>query len=152
MLYLTTFEEEPEHPLDPEDELLSVWPTVLSLKTDGCNIIPLKRTTWKILKGEILHLGLNKFLKKRREWKGTYPMSPLGGKLPETRITCSSRGSVKDRPEVLMLGMHFDMSIWSWYSLLLSLKVKVKLLKLSWCTIHANSCPLLPLRCIDGTK
>ena len=38
-------------------------------------------------------------------------MAPSGEKLPETRVTCSSGGSIKDRPEILMLGMHFDMSI-----------------------------------------
>ena len=38
-------------------------------------------------------------------------MAPLGDKLPETKVTCSSEGSVKDRPDILMLGMHFDMSI-----------------------------------------
>ena len=69
-------------------------------------------------------------------------MAPSGDKLPETRVACSSGGSVKDRPEILMLGIHFVMSIWSWYSLLLSLKVKVKWLKLSWCAIHANLYPL----------
>ena len=47
------------------------------------------------------------FKKKR----GTYPMAPSGDKLPETKVTCSSGGSVKDRPDILVLGMHFVMSI-----------------------------------------
>ena len=38
-------------------------------------------------------------------------MAPLGDKLPETRVTCSSGGSVEDRPEILMLGIHLVMSI-----------------------------------------
>ena len=38
-------------------------------------------------------------------------MAPSGDKLPETRVTCSSKESVKDRPEILMLGIHFVMSI-----------------------------------------
>ena len=38
-------------------------------------------------------------------------MAPLGGKLLKSNITCSFRGSIKDKPEILMLGMHVDMSI-----------------------------------------
>ena len=45
------FEEGPEHPLDTWGGLLSVWPTVLNLETDGGNIIPLKMTIQKIFKG-----------------------------------------------------------------------------------------------------
>ena len=51
ILYLTKFEEGPEHPLDTGDEIFSVWPTVLSLQMDGGNIIPLKKTTQKDVKG-----------------------------------------------------------------------------------------------------
>ena len=53
------FEEGPEHPSDTWGGLLSVWPTVLSLETDGGSIIPLKMTIQSMLKGEILQLGLN---------------------------------------------------------------------------------------------
>ena len=38
-------------------------------------------------------------------------MAPSGDKLPETRVTCSSGGSLKDKSEILMLGIHFVMSI-----------------------------------------
>ena len=51
ILYLTKFEEGPEHPLDTGDELLLVWPTVLSFEMDGGNIIPLKKATQKDVKG-----------------------------------------------------------------------------------------------------
>ena len=51
ILYLTKFEEEPEHPLDTGGELLSVWSTVLSLETDSGNTIPLKKATQKDVKG-----------------------------------------------------------------------------------------------------
>ena len=59
-----------------------------------------------MLKEEILQVDLKK---KRR--KRTYSMAPLAGKLLESNVTCSSRGSIKDKPEILMVGMHFDMSI-----------------------------------------
>ena len=49
-------------------------------------------------------------------------MAPLGGELLESSITCSSRRSIEDKLEILMLGIHFDMSMLSWYSLLSSLK------------------------------
>ena len=49
IFYLTKFEE-PEHPLDTGGELLSVWPTALSLETDGGNTIPLKKATQKDVK------------------------------------------------------------------------------------------------------
>ena len=55
-------------------------------------------------------------------------MAPLSGKLLESNVTCSSRGSIKDKLEILMLGIHFDMSIWSWYSLLSSLKEQMFIL------------------------
>ena len=38
-------------------------------------------------------------------------MDPSGGNLLESNVACSFRGSIKDKPEILMLGMHFDMSI-----------------------------------------
>ena len=38
-------------------------------------------------------------------------MAPLGEKLLESNVTCFSGGSLKDKPEILILGMHFDMSI-----------------------------------------
>ena len=52
--------------------------------------------------------------KTRRE---TYPMAPSGEKLLEAKVTCFSRGSLKDKSESIMLGMHFDISIQSSYSL-----------------------------------
>ena len=63
-----------------------------------------------MLKGEILQLDLNKFLKNGKR-KGTYPMAPSGGNLLESNVTCSFGGSIKDKLEILMLGIHFDMSI-----------------------------------------
>ena len=55
-------------------------------------------------------------------------MAPLGVNLLESNVTCSFGGSIKDKLEILMLGMHFDMSIWSWYSLLSSLKEQMFIL------------------------
>ena len=55
-------------------------------------------------------------------------MAPSGEKLLEASVTCSSGGSLKDKPEILMLGMHFELSIWSWYSLLSSLKEQMFIL------------------------
>ena len=46
--------------------------------------------------------------KTRRE---TYLMIPLGEKLLEAGVTCFSRGSLKDKPESVMLGMHFEISM-----------------------------------------
>ena len=46
--------------------------------------------------------------KTRRE---TYPMAPLGEKLLEANVTCFSRGSLKDKSESVMVGMHLDISI-----------------------------------------
>ena len=53
-------------------------------------------------------------------------MAPLGEKLLEANVICFSRGSLKDKPESVMLGIHFDISMQSSYSLWSSLKVKVK--------------------------
>ena len=39
-----------------------------------------------------------------------YPMVPLGEKLLEANVTCFS-GSFKDKPETLILGMHFEISM-----------------------------------------
>ena len=85
---------------------------------------PQKRPHEKMLKGKILQLGLNKIFKNIRE-KGTYPMAPLGENLLESSLACSFRESVRDKLEVLVLGMHFDMSIWCWYSLKSSLKMNI---------------------------
>ena len=52
--------------------------------------------------------------KTRRE---TYSIAPLGEKLLEADVTCFSEGSLKDRSESAMLGMHFDISMQSSYSL-----------------------------------
>ena len=49
-------------------------------------------------------------------------MAPLDGGLLESDMACSSGGSIKDKLEILILGIYFVMSIWSWYSLLSSLK------------------------------
>ena len=38
-------------------------------------------------------------------------MTPSGEKLLEANVTCFSRGSLKDKSEILILGMHFDISI-----------------------------------------
>ena len=38
-------------------------------------------------------------------------MAPLGEKLLEANVTCFSGGSLKDKSESLMLGMHFDISM-----------------------------------------
>ena len=38
-------------------------------------------------------------------------MAPLGEKLLEVSVTCSSGGSLKVKSETLMLGMHFDISM-----------------------------------------
>ena len=38
-------------------------------------------------------------------------MAPLGEKLPEAIMTCFSGGFLKDKSEILMLGIHFVMSI-----------------------------------------
>ena len=46
--------------------------------------------------------------KTRRE---TYPMAPLGEELLEANVTCFSGGSLNDKPESIMLGMHFDISM-----------------------------------------
>ena len=62
-----------------------------------------------MLMEEILQLDLNKLKKGKR--KGTYPMAPLGGNLMKSNVTCSFGGSIKDKLEIFMLGMHFDMSI-----------------------------------------
>ena len=51
MLYLTKFEEEPEHPLGTWGRPFSDWVTVLSLGTVDGNAIPLKMTIQKVLKG-----------------------------------------------------------------------------------------------------
>ena len=56
-----------------------------------------------MLKGKILQLGLNK-IKNKRE-KVTYPTAPLGGNLLESNVACSFGGSIKDKLEILMLGM-----------------------------------------------
>ena len=44
-------------------------------------------------------------------------MVPLGEKLLEADVICFSKGSLKDRSETLILGMHFDISMQSSYSL-----------------------------------
>ena len=44
----------------------------------------------------------------RRE---AYPMAPSGEKLLEANVTCFSKGSLKDKSESIMLGMHFDISM-----------------------------------------
>ena len=44
-------------------------------------------------------------------------MAPSGEKLLEASVTCFSGGSLKDKSEILMLGMHFAMSTGSSYSL-----------------------------------
>ena len=41
----------------------------------------------------------------------TYPKAPLGEKLLEANVICFSGGSLKDKSESVMLGMHFDISI-----------------------------------------
>ena len=38
-------------------------------------------------------------------------MAPSGEKLLEVSVTCFSGGSLKDKSEILMLGIHLDMSI-----------------------------------------
>ena len=38
-------------------------------------------------------------------------MAPLGGELLESSIACSSGESIKDELEILILGIHSDMSI-----------------------------------------
>ena len=38
-------------------------------------------------------------------------MAPLGEELQEAGVTCFSIGSLKDKSETLMLGMHFDISM-----------------------------------------
>ena len=38
-------------------------------------------------------------------------MAPLGENLLGSNVACSFGGSIKDKLEILMLGMHFDMSI-----------------------------------------
>ena len=55
-------------------------------------------------------------------------MASLGAELLESSIACSSRMSIKDKLETLMLGIHFDMSIWSSYSLSLSLQEQMFIL------------------------
>ena len=52
--------------------------------------------------------------KTRRE---TYSIAPLGEKLLEANVTCFYRGTLKDKSESVMLGMHFDISMRSSYSL-----------------------------------
>ena len=46
--------------------------------------------------------------KTRRE---AYPMVPSGEKLLEASVICFSRGSFKDKPESLILGMHLVISM-----------------------------------------
>ena len=46
--------------------------------------------------------------KTRRE---TYPMAPSGEKLLETGMICFSEGSLKEKSETLILGMHFEISM-----------------------------------------
>ena len=67
-----------------------------------------------MLKREISHLGLNEFKQNRRE---TYPMTSLGEGLLEANVICFSGGSLKDKSETLILGMHYDISMRSSYSL-----------------------------------
>ena len=44
-------------------------------------------------------------------------MAPSGKNLLEADMICFSEGSLKDRSETLILGMHFEISIRSSYSL-----------------------------------
>ena len=46
--------------------------------------------------------------KTRRE---TYLMAPSGEKLLEANVTCFSRGSLKDKSEILMPGLHLKISM-----------------------------------------
>ena len=46
--------------------------------------------------------------KIRRE---TYPTAPSGENLLEVDMICFSEGSLKDRSETLILGMHFEISM-----------------------------------------
>ena len=78
---------------------------------DGGNIIPLKETTQKDIKGKDFTIGSEYILKKGGKRKGTYPMAPSGGNLLESSVVCSFGESIRDKLEILMLGMHFDMSI-----------------------------------------
>ena len=87
---------------------------MLSLGTVSGNIIPLKMTIQKILKGEIFQLSLNEFLKRKEEKKKeAYLTASLGEELLESSTVHSLRGSTKGKLEILMLGIHSDMSIWS---------------------------------------
>ena len=47
----------------------------------------------------------------------TYPKAPLGEKLPEANVIFLSGGSLEDKSEGIMLGMHLDISMQSSYSL-----------------------------------
>ena len=44
-------------------------------------------------------------------------MAPLGEKLLEAGVICFSRGAFKEKSETLILGMHFEISMLSSYSL-----------------------------------
>ena len=46
--------------------------------------------------------------KTRRE---TYLTAPSGEELLEANVICFSRGSLKDKSETLILGMHFEISM-----------------------------------------
>ena len=119
-LYLTKSEEKPEYPLDTWGRPLSVWAAVLSLGTVGGNVILLRLTIQNDIKAEDLIIK-SKYISKEKEEKETYLMASLGGRSLESSVTCSSGESTKDKLEILMLGIHLDISIWSWYSLSSSL-------------------------------
>ena len=68
------------------------------------------------------------------------------------KVTCSSGGSVRDRPDILMLGMHFVMS-----HMILTLTVvisesKSQMIRIVLVCNLCNSCPLFPLRCMVEPK
>ena len=80
-------------------------------------------------------------------------MAPLGDKLPETRVTCSSRGSVKDRPENLIAGNTF---CYVHMILILTITISESKSEIIKIVLVCDSCqfmyPLFPLKYIDETK
>ena len=50
-------------------------------------------------------------LAKRGLRRETYPTAPLGENLLGDGVVCFSEGSLEDRSETLILGMHFEISM-----------------------------------------
>ena len=74
------------------------------------NVILLKLTIQKDIKVGDFTIK-SKYISKEKEEKETYLMASLGERLLESSIICSSKESTKEKLEILMLGIHFDISI-----------------------------------------